>query len=72
MKRRITVYIDHLDDNTDYLSMKAWIEKWKSELHIEDYSSGGYEHCWDFEVPEAAVLELPSEWLCASDWAGIE
>lgn len=70
-KKWITIYIDHVDDHTDYLFMGAWIKKWKKEIHIENYSTGGAEHIWDIEAPYEAVKEIPENWLCASDWAGI-
>jgi hypothetical protein len=70
-KKRITVYIDHVDDSSDFEFMAAWLVKWKSSLHIENYSSGGWEHIWDLEVPLKAVEEIPNNWLCSSEWAGI-
>ena len=69
--KRITIYIDHVDDDSDFIFMEAWLEKWKNDIHIEDYSTGGWEHTWDIEAPHDAVKEIPENWLCSSEWAGI-
>ena len=69
MRRRITIYIDHDDDDSDYRVVEAWLHKWGDRVHTESYSSGGWEHIWDFEAPSQAIEELPKEWLCSSEWA---
>lgn len=70
-KMKITVFVDHVDDNSDFLFMKSWLDKWEKSVHIENYSSGGWEHIWDIDAPEEAVKEIPKNWLCSSKWAGI-
>ncbi|WP_321349425.1 hypothetical protein [Halopseudomonas oceani] len=67
--KKVTIYIDHLDDDADFVFMKKWLAKWEVEVTIADYSTGGWEHCWDLEAPEEAIQEIPEDWLCASDWA---
>jgi hypothetical protein len=67
--KKITIYIDHLDNDADFVFMKKWFEKWNGAVNIADYSSGGWEHCWDLAAPEEAIAELPKEWHCASEWA---
>jgi len=67
--KRITIYVDHIDSSTDFDHVRAWLEKWKGKATVADYSSGGWEHCWDVEAPSEAVAEIPKEWLCASQWA---
>ena len=52
---RITVYVDHVDDDSDFLFVKNWIKKWGDAIHIQDYSAGKWEHIWDFEAPVEAV-----------------
>ncbi|MBC6419496.1 MAG: hypothetical protein GDA44_12350 [Prochloron sp. SP5CPC1] len=71
MKKRITVFIEHHDDDTDFLFMESWIKKWADLIYIQDYSTGGWEHCWDLEAPAEAIEEIPEDWLCDSVWAGI-
>ena len=45
----------HVDDNTDYLFMESWFKKWGDAIHVEDHSTGGYEHIWDIEAPLEAI-----------------
>ena len=67
--KKVTIYIDHVDDDTDFIFMHEWLEKWKGSVRIEDYSTGGWEHTWDLEGPEEAIAEIPKDWHCASKWA---
>lgn len=67
-RKRATIYIDHVDDDSDFVFMQAWLEKWKDEVHIDHYSSGGWEHVWDIEASDEALSEIPEDWFCASDW----
>ena len=69
MNKRVTIFIMHADNNADFIFMKAWFKKWESKIHIENYVSGGFEHCWDVEAPENAIDEIPEDWLCMSKWA---
>ena len=71
MKERITIYIDHDEDDSDYLFMQSWFEKWEGVVRIESHSTGGWEHIWNVEAPQHSVKEIPKDWLCASEWAGI-
>jgi hypothetical protein len=67
--KRITIYVDHVDSSADFERVEAWLEKWKGRVTVADYSTGGWEHCWDLEAPSEAVAEIPEEWLCSSEWA---
>ena len=60
--KRITIFVLHHDDASDYEWVAAWIIKWKSEfkLTVHDYSTGGWEHLWDIEASDAAVAEVPA------------
>jgi hypothetical protein len=46
----------------------AWLERWKPAVRVAGYSTGGWEHHWDVEGPEAAIAEVPARLLCASAW----
>ena len=69
--KRITIFVLHHDDASDYEWVAAWIIKWKREfkLTVHDYSTGGWEHIWDIEASEEAVAEVPEDYLCDSEWA---
>ena len=67
--KKLTIYIDHVDDDTDFQFMLNFLERWKSEVRIENYSSGGWEHIWNLEGPENILSEIPEDWHCSSDWA---
>lgn len=67
--KRITIYVDDVDSSADFERVDSWLEKWKERVTVADYSSGGWEHCWDIEAPSEAVAEIPEEWLCSSEWA---
>ena len=65
--KKVTIYIDHVDDDADFVFMQHWIEKWKDVVRVADYSTGGWEHIWDLEAPEEAISEIPEDWHCAGD-----
>lgn len=69
---RITIFAGDFENETsaDYKWVVAWLERWKAELRIANYSTGGWEHTWDIEAPEAAIAEVPDDLLCASEWSG--
>ena len=69
--KRITIFVLHDEDSSDYEWVAAWIIKWKSEfkLTVHDYSTGGWEHLWDIEATEEAVKEVPPDYLCDSEWS---
>ena len=69
--KRISIFVVHDDDPTDFNWVEAWIEKWKNlnKLKLADYSTGGWEHYWDVEAAPEAIAEVPEEYLCASEWA---
>ena len=69
--KRISIFVLHDDDATDFEWVQAWIIKWKSkfELTVVHYSSGGWEHYWDIEASAEAIAEVPENYLCASEWA---
>jgi len=69
--KRISIFVLHNEDSSDFDWMEAWIKKWKNlnKLKVADYSTGGWEHYWDIEAVQEAIEELPEEYLCASEWA---
>jgi hypothetical protein len=67
--KRITIFVLHDEDSTDFDWVCAWLEKWAGKVTISDYSSGGWEHLWDVEAPQEAVSEVPEDYLCASAWS---
>jgi hypothetical protein len=72
LNTRATIYVDHLDDSSHYDWVVAWLAKWEGKVTIANYSTGGWEHCWDIEGSDAAVAEVPSEYLCLSRWSAPE
>lgn len=70
--KRITIFILHHDDSADFDLVSTWLKKWKGKVTIADYSSGGWEHLWDIEAPQAAVSEVPEDFLCSSAWSAPE
>ncbi|MES2206800.1 MAG: hypothetical protein V4525_08395 [Pseudomonadota bacterium] len=69
---KITIYIDHVEDSSDFDEVTRWLARWANKVSVESYSTGGWEHCWDLLAIEEAVTEVPKEWLCASEWAAPE
>ena len=69
--KRITIFVLQDEDSSDYEWVAAWIIKWKSEfkLTVHDYSTGGWEHLWDIEATEEAIKEVPTDYLCDSEWS---
>ena len=69
--QRISIFVLHDEDSTDYDWVKAWIKRWKlaDKLRVRDYSSGGWEHYWDIEASKEAVAEVPADYLCDSAWS---
>lgn len=72
--QRISIFVLHDEDSTDYDWVKAWIKRWKltDKLRVQDYSSGGWEHYWDIEASKEAVAEVPVDYLCDSEWSNPE
>ena len=70
--KRITIFANDPDDkhSADYQLVIEWLERWKAMLRIANYSTGGWEHIWDVEAPEAVIAEVPDHLLCASKWSG--
>ena len=70
--KRITIFVGlpNTGPSADYEWVTAWLERWKPSLRIESHSAGGWEHIWNLEGPEEAILEVPEHLLCASEWAG--
>ena len=58
------------EPSEDYKWVIAWLERWKTALRVENYSTRGWEHTWDIEAPEDAIAEVPNNFLCASEWSG--
>ena len=67
--KRLTLFIMHGDDDTDYKLAIAWFEKWAAEVNAVDYSTGGWEHLWDIEATPNAAASVPEAWLCSSEWS---
>jgi hypothetical protein len=69
--KRISIFVLHHDDSSDFDWVHAWIIKWKSQfaLSIAHYSSGGWEHSWDIEATQEAINEVPQDYLCDSAWS---
>jgi hypothetical protein len=67
--RRVTLFVMHGDDDADYRLIEAWFARWKDQIVIMDYSTGGWEHLWDVETTPEALAEVHSDWLCASAWS---
>lgn len=65
----MTIFVMHDEDSTDFDWVYDWLEKWKENVVIADYSSGGWEHLWDLEAPQEALDEVPQDYFCASAWA---
>ena len=59
MPRKVTIYVDHVDDSTEFDQVQEFLARWGKEISVVDYSTGGWEHCWDLLVPEAALSETP-------------
>jgi hypothetical protein len=72
MMKRATIFVEHIDSSTDFDRVQEWLKKWGVAVRVEDYSSGGWEHLWDVEAPEDALAELPREFFCSSEWAGLK
>lgn len=72
--QRISIFVLHDEDSTDYDWIKAWIKRWKlaEKLRVQNYSSGGWEHYWDIEASKDAVAEVPVDYLCDSEWSNPE
>ena len=67
--KRISIYVVHDESSDDYDCVLNWLTYWEEKAKVIDYSTGGWEHIWDIEAPIEAVEELPSAWLCSSQWA---
>jgi hypothetical protein len=70
---KYTLCIDEGDDGFETVveTVESWAAKWTNAVRIANYSSGGWEHLWDVEASDEAIQEIPSAWLCSSEWAGI-
>ena len=68
---RATLFANHSSDSDeDYRLVCSWLEKWAKSVKVEKYSTGGWEHVWDVEATEEALVDIPERFKCASDWAG--
>jgi hypothetical protein len=70
-RKRISIFVLHDDNSSDFDWVHAWILKWKTQfqLTVADYSSGGWEHSWDIEATQEAINEVPQNYLCDSAWS---
>jgi len=66
---RVTIFVLHNESSADFEWVENWLAKWKGKARVVDYSTGGWEHLWDIEAPIEATQEIPTDWLCASEWA---
>jgi hypothetical protein len=67
---RVTLFADHSSgDATDFKFILAWIEKWRNDANVSDYSTGGWEHIWDVDASRDAIAEIPKRFFCMSEWA---
>lgn len=57
-RKRITIFVLHDEDASDFDWVRAWLDKWADKVTISDYSSGGWEHLWDVEAPKITVTKL--------------
>jgi len=71
---RITLFADDPGNHpsADYAWVGSWLKRWKDQVRVVDYSTGGWEHLWDVEAPAEAVAEVPEHILCASEWSNPE
>jgi hypothetical protein len=67
--KHITIFVLHDEDSSDFDWVCAWLEKWAGQVTITDYVTGGWEHLWDVAAPQAAMSEIPEDYLCASAWS---
>ena len=69
--KRITIFAGDFGDqpSEDYKWVIAWLERWKPAVRVANYSTGGWEHIWNIEDPEAAIAEVPKHLLCWSEWS---
>ena len=67
--KRITIFVMHGGDDTDYKAVEAWFERWRDQVNEVEYSSGGWEHLWDIEASAEAIADLPKSFLCDSEWS---
>ena len=69
--KRISIFVLHDEDSSDFDWVEAWIKKWKGEfkLTVHGYSTGGWEHIWEIEASVEAIAEVPKDYLCDSEWA---
>jgi hypothetical protein len=72
MFHKVTIYVDHLEDSREFDQVQEFLARWKTQITVADYSTGGWEHIWDLLVPEDALAEIPQYWLCASEWSGYQ
>ncbi len=66
--QRITIFVEDDNDPTNYEWVVQWLERWKEDARVADYSTGGWEHLWDIEASDLAVAEVPKGFLCSSVW----
>lgn len=52
----------------EFVWVQQWLERWKDEVRVVDYSTGGWEHLWNVEGPVEALREVPMEIRCAGEW----
>jgi hypothetical protein len=49
-------------------TIMSWLQKWRGEVTVAGYSTGGAEHYLDVEGPQEALDELPNYVLTSSQW----
>src|SRR4051812_30397583 len=71
---RLTIYADDIGDrpSADVVWVRAWLQRWQSQVRVIDYSAGGWEHLWFVEGPPKAISEVPLHLHCCSEWSDPE
>jgi hypothetical protein len=67
--KRFTIFVMHGDDEADYEAALAWFERFRDQVNVVEYSTGGWEHLWHIEATPEAIAEVPEAWLCDSEWS---
>ena len=48
--------------------LRSWLQKWRGEVTVAGYSTGGWTQHVDVEGPQEALDELPSRLFTSSQW----
>ncbi|MEP3785874.1 hypothetical protein [Ascidiaceihabitans sp.] len=69
-RTRASLYVDDVgrSPSQDFQTVMSWLQKWRGEVTVAGYSSGGWEHYLDVEGARPALDELPSRVFTSSNW----